>query len=207
MNERSCPKCNLPIIYKYNWSKTKANKNNSWCRKCSIKYWWDNRKREIHKRQCPICKKEIVYKKKFFKTRADREKRICSECYHKQNVSNETKKKMRISATKRIKQKRTKPYTNYNPNACEYFDKLNEINRWNLQHALNGGEIEVSGYFIDAYDRIKNIIVEYDEPHHYTIDGTLKEKDLKRQKEIITELKCKFFRFNEKQRILYKIKL
>lgn len=94
----------------------------------------------------------------------------------------------------------------YNPTACEYFDRLNKENKWNLQHALNGGEIKCKFYFLDSYDKNKNIVVEYDESHHYTSDGNLKEKDLKRQNEIINELRCKFFRFNEREQELYKVR-
>lgn len=89
--------------------------------------------------------------------------------------------------------------------ACEYFNKLNEHNQWNLQHALNGGEVRVIGYSLDAYDRDKNIVVEYDEPKHY-LNGKLREKDVLRQQRIITHLGCKFFRYNQKTKELYQVK-
>lgn len=34
-----------------------------------------------------------------------------------------------------------KPCINYSEKACKFIDKLNEERGWNLQHALNGGEI------------------------------------------------------------------
>jgi hypothetical protein len=40
-------------------------------------------------------------------------------------------------------------------------------------------------------------VIEWDEPHHYNIDGILKEKDTIRQKQIEECLKCKFFRVKE----------
>jgi hypothetical protein len=92
---------------------------------------------------------------------------------------------------------------NYNPIACEYFNKLNEEKGWNLQHALNGGEIDCIGYSLDAYDKEKNIVVEYDEIHHNL--PSIKEKDLIRQNRIINHLKCQFYRFNEKNDNLYQI--
>jgi len=85
----------------------------------------------------------------------------------------------------------------YNPKACEYFNKLNLENDWKLQHALNGGEIKVSGYWIDAYDKENNIVVEYDEKHHYDKSGNLKHKDVIRQERIIQHLNCNFFRYNQ----------
>jgi hypothetical protein len=83
---------------------------------------------------------------------------------------------------------------------------LSKENNWNLQHAKNGGEINIGtlGYFIDAYDKDKNIVVEYDEPRHYT-DGILNEKDVIRQNEIKTLLNCKFYRYDEKRNRLYQV--
>lgn len=92
---------------------------------------------------------------------------------------------------------------NYNPSACKYFDKLNRENGWNLQHALNGGEIRVIGYSLDAYDKKKNIVVEYDEPHHYYL-GELRSKDKIRQNRIVNHLKCEFYRYNESLQNLQK---
>ena len=95
----------------------------------------------------------------------------------------------------------------YNINACQYIDKLNEEKGWHLQHALNGGEIEVGGYFLDGYDKEKNIVFEYDETNHYSdvYNNVLKEKDVKRQKFLKTKLNCEFYRYNEKLGLLYKV--
>lgn len=126
--------------------------------------------------------------------------RICKES---------TRQKLRYAAIKSIEEGKLckgdswKPF--YNPKACEYFDKLNLENNWKLQHALNGGEIKISRYWIDAYDKEKNIVVEYDEKHHYKPDGSLNEKDILRQQRIIEYLKCRFFRYNENTRILTEI--
>jgi len=121
--------------------------------------------------------------------------------------TSETKRKMRLSKIDYILNKNGGICPMHNIRACEYFDKLSEEKNWNLQHALNGGEFYISklGYFIDAYDKNKNIVVEYDEPRHYSVKGDLKEKDIKRQIEIIEELNCDFYRFSEKNEILYKI--
>jgi len=109
--------------------------------------------------------------------------------------NSETLTKMRISTLNRIK--RQGGIITYNPKACEYFNKLNEENKWNLQHAMNGGEVDVIGYSLDSYDKNKNIVIEYDERSHYKITGELKEKDIKRMEEIKDYLKCEFWRYNE----------
>lgn len=94
---------------------------------------------------------------------------------------------------------------NYNSSACKYFDKLNQQNGWNLQHAMNGGEFYIKefGYWVDAYDKERNIVVEYDEPTHYKRDGSLKQKDIKRMDEIKQLLKCRFLRYNAIDKKLY----
>ena len=89
--------------------------------------------------------------------------------------------------------------TRYNKNACIYIDKLNQENNWNLQHAENGGEVQIAGYYLDGYDKNLNIAFEYDEPNHYKgkYKDQLKEKDIKRQNIIKAKLGCKFYRYNE----------
>ena len=96
----------------------------------------------------------------------------------------------------------------YNKNAIKFFDELSKKNSWNLQHAENGGEFYTGiGYWLDAYDKEKNIAVEYDEPAHYVDveNNILREKDLKRQKEIIDHLHCEFWRYNETTKVLWKV--
>lgn len=96
---------------------------------------------------------------------------------------------------------------NTSEKACVYIDRLNEQNHWNLQHAKNGGEIVVCGYYLDGYDKERNIVVEYDEPYHYidVYNNILREKDIKRQNEIIKEINPIFYRYNQKIDLLYKI--
>ena len=123
--------------------------------------------------------------------------------------SEESKEKTRISTIKYIESlpnyKGTK--ARYSHKACEYINKLNKNKNWNLQHAENGGEYSIIGYFVDGYDKDKNIVFEYDEPAHY-IDkenNILKDKDIKRQQNIISKLHCEFWRYNEYLDLLYKI--
>ena len=116
----------------------------------------------------------------------------------------ETKDKMRISAAKYF---HSKGGACYSKTACNYINELNKTYNWNLQHAENGGEIIISGYFLDGYDKDLNIAFEYDEPKHYkdVNNNILKEKDIKRQNEIISLLNCSFYRYNEKIQKLYKV--
>jgi hypothetical protein len=98
----------------------------------------------------------------------------------------------------------------YNSHAISVLEKIAKEKGWNLQHAENGGEFYTGiGYFVDAYDKEKNIVVEYDEKKHYddVENNILREKDLKRQKEIIEHLYCEFWRYNETTKCLWKVKI
>lgn len=103
---------------------------------------------------------------------------------------------IRISQIKKLGAAR-----NYNPVACKFMDEYGKQNGYYFQHAMNGGEIILSGYFVDGYDKEKSVVFEYDEPkHEYT---SQKLKDLKRQSNIIIKNNCKFIRYSEKYNKLY----
>lgn len=98
--------------------------------------------------------------------------------------SDETKRKMRISAIKYLEET-VGISPRYNKFACKFFDYLN--NKYNLkgQHAENGGEyfIKDLGYWLDYIDFENKIIIENNEKSHYKpkrIKKTkLKEKELR----------------------------
>ena len=122
--------------------------------------------------------------------------------------SEETRKKMRLNLKKYIETLTQQSFKcMYSKKGCEYINKLNEEKHWNLQHAENGGEVEIDGYWLDGYDKVLNIAFEYDEPKHYQDieNNILKEKDQYRQNYIINKLHCEFWRYNEKKKLLYKV--
>jgi hypothetical protein len=85
---------------------------------------------------------------------------------------------------------------NFNISACLLIEEYAKKNGYNFQHALNGGEyyVEELGYWLDGYDKEKNVVIEIDEDHHFDNNGNLKRKDIYRQKKIEKLLKCKFIR-------------
>jgi len=89
--------------------------------------------------------------------------------------------KIRLGAIKRIENTVGNIYPNFNPVACKIIDEYGKENGYNFQHAENGGEICIGGYFPDGVDKKKKTIIEIDEKHHFDINGNLKQKDLKRQ--------------------------
>jgi hypothetical protein len=117
-------------------------------------------------------------------------------------VLDETKRKLREVRVKELRGKFSVT-PNYNANACYYFDDLSKNKGWHLQHAMNGGEVTRCGYFLDAYDPINNVVVEYDEKKHRI--KRQKMRDEQKQKEIIAELGCRFYRYDEVSKTLTQV--
>lgn len=106
----------------------------------------------------------------------------------------ETKRILRERALEYIEKLHGKVCPRYNKKSIEIIEKYGEEHGYNFIHAENGGEYKVIGYFLDAYDPIKNVVLEIDERHHYDIHGNLKRRDIIRQEEIQKFLNCKFIR-------------
>jgi hypothetical protein len=118
----------------------------------------------------------------------------------------ETKVKIRESLIENFKKRNIS--SKYNPRACKFMDEINLKNDWDLQHALNGGEVVIAGYFLDGYDKNRGIIFEYDEPKHHL--AKKKEKDIARQNRILEHFKklgkeVKFYRYDERYNELYEV--
>ena len=121
--------------------------------------------------------------------------------------SSETKEKMRKSAMNYLKSMKNVKCPRYNKDSILYIDYINEKYGWNLQHAENGGEVEICGYYVDGYDKNRNIVFEYDEPRHYKNinESILYDKDIERQNTIIEKLNCEFYRYNVEKDYFYKV--
>lgn len=115
--------------------------------------------------------------------------------WYGRELDEEHRRKIRKSKTERLRNEDIQPQ--YNKRACEVFDKLNEMLDWNIQHAENGGEKYVDcGFWVDGYEPNLNLVIEYDESHHFRVNE-LREKDVKREQKIRSELDCKFVRIRE----------
>ena len=127
--------------------------------------------------------------------------------FNGKSLTEDTKEKIRISTVNYLQSLLGDTIARYNKKSIDYINNLNEINHWNLQHAENGGEVKIGGYFVDGYDKDLNIVFEYDEKRHYKdVDkNVLKDKDIKRQNFIINKIKCRFFRYNEELDLLYEV--
>jgi len=127
--------------------------------------------------------------------------RYCRHCPdYKQNQlgkphTEETKKKMRLSALEYIQQLKGQVVPRYNKDSITIIEDYGRMHNYNFMHAENGGEYFVKelGYFLDGYDPIKNIAIEVDEKRHFT-NNKLSAKDVERQKQIENLLGCTFVR-------------
>lgn len=194
--QRNCPTCNQTLHYKNSFQLNRANTKNSKCKRCVFKNRPISEKQKEFLRNSRIgCNNPMYGKKLSLTTRLKMS--LIRKGKPGKPLSESAKQKLRLYRANWVNEFAGGPQ--YNPTACKYFDELNKQNGWNLQHAENGGEYYVKelGYFLDAYDKQRNIVIEYDEPKHFTIEGNLKEKDIKRQEQITSLLKCKFLRYNE----------
>ena len=92
----------------------------------------------------------------------------------------------------------------YNKDACKLFDELNRLRGWNGLHAENGGEFYIDGYWLDYYEPVHNIVIEFDEPRHKIPSHA--EKDRIRQEHVTKQLGCRFYRIDAENITLEHIK-
>jgi len=136
--------------------------------KCGRKYTWTT-----YCRHCPDYRKSFLGK----------------------SHTEETKKKMRLSALNYLSQLKGQVIPRYNKDGIALIEDYGKKHGYNFMHAENGGEYFVKelGYFLDGYDPIKNIAIEIDERRHYS-NGSLTPKDVERQRQIENLLGCTFIR-------------
>ena len=218
--KKECIQCKSIYFLKH-YPKYIKNLNKP-CRKC----YCDNRKVNLEDltRKCPKCCNIITYGSRQSKDRAEKNGRPCRMCYFKyriigevwrENISKGTKKymnsippkerkelsrKMRVGMIKHIEENNGGCHPMVSKKACIFIDNFSYAYGYNFQHGLNGGEYKINelGYFVDGYDKERNVVIEYDEIHHFNVDGTLKQKDIIRMNDIKEILNCKFIRYNEK---------
>lgn len=209
---RSCPLCKSEITYLNRRNRTVCEKRGSVCKLCQNKIHSEKTKGKSLEELIGAEKSKKRRKKQSDATRGKpkpKEWIVKISGKNNPNFGRVWTEEERNIARKRMAKmliERKWVFRNYNPEACKYFDTLSIDAGWKLKHALNGGEETFIGYFVDAYDREKNIVVEYDEPAHYYADGTLKKIDIDRMIKIIDNTGCRFFRYNEQKKKLYECK-
>lgn len=109
-------------------------------------------------------------------------------------------KKMRVSAIKRVIEQGT--YVSYNKKSISIIEEYGKNAGLEFRHAENGGEFQIPNttFFVDGYDVVKNVVIEFDEKYHFT--EKQQNKDKQRQDMIGQILKCKFIRIDENNNII-----
>lgn len=182
---RKCPICNCDITYISYDGFVRAEKNNSKCVKCKYIFKRIEMPPMGWIKECPECKGLQKY-----------------TCQNSLRIAMERNTKCN-DCTKKICGKYL-PRA-YSPIACEFMNAYGKRNGYKFQHAICGGEYQVGRFFLDGYDKVNNVVFEYDEPYHYK-DGKLKDKDLERQAIILKFLNpSKFIRYNEQKKVLTEI--
>jgi len=182
---------------------TPWNKGKTWKKK-NLKYTIE----APYTRNCPSCSTPRTYSDKYTFTYAIKKNRKCNKCANKgkgfqsrnytYERTPEINQKSRVSHIKYIESCKGKCIPAYNKNSIPILEQVAlDLGITDLIHAENGGEFKVCGYFVDGYSPSKNIVLEYDEKHHYTSESILREKDIQRQAEIEEYLKCTFIRIKE----------
>lgn len=181
--ERVCSSCGKTMTYSCRKSYLICQKTNSRCKRCATK--------ESGKTKDKSYLNTEKYKKKI----SDALKVVRKT----NSYGDKFKEKCRENKLRQIQLQGTQ--RTYNPLACQFIDNINHEFGWNLQHAMNGGEIQIIGYSLDGYDKDKNIVFEYDEPKHRK--SVYMKKDRDRERRIINVLHpTKFVRYDEKEKVM-----
>lgn len=131
---------------------------------------------------------------------------VASKSFKGKHHTEATKAKLRRSTAEYL-QNNWSGRVRFSYRGCDYINQLNEKCGYNFQHALNGGEVVIDGFFLDGYDRNNNIAFEYDERRHYkdVINNVLIDKDIDRMRIIHEKTNCRFIRYNETIKCLYEV--
>ena len=118
---------------------------------------------------------------------------------HGEEKAKEIKFKIRKNVIKRIK-KNGGIFPGYNSNAIPILAEFDKLNNTKGIYATHPQEYEIKelGYFLDYVNFDLKLIIEIDEKHHFDKLGRLRERDVRRQKEIQRYYSdFKFLRFKD----------
>lgn len=203
--ERTCA-CGTLVCHKSHDGYLKAIKKNESCNSCKKTGHWLNRTHsEESKKKISSANKGKDYNKSRLgikESEEAKEKRSAllkgrEPGFVNKKHSSETKLKMRLKRIEDMDKKYPLGWTspNYNKKACELFEEINKEMGWNGQHAERVGEYKILGYFLDYYEPIHNVVIEFDEKTHEK--PKQKARDIEKQELVIAELGCKFYRIKE----------
>jgi len=202
--KRTC-QCGRIVVHRSYEAYLRSKKINT-CTKCIVRDHWIGKLHSVEsKSRISLANKGKDYNKSRLGVRESEETRRRKSIALKGNKSwlgrkhsDSTRQKMSEARAKLLLQRfgeehQISPW--YNKTACALFETINKFFGWNGQHAENGGEFYIGGYWLDYYEPFQNIVIEFDEPRHDI--PSVKEKDLIKQKYVTEQLKCKFIRIKQ----------
>jgi hypothetical protein len=198
---KNCPKCGKEQGYKRKSDLNSAIKRNVLCLSCSNKQKSQGENNPMYGKTHSKKTIQKIKEKRKEQTFNDETRKKMSEsrikhlkeynAWNDRTHTDESRKKMRLSHIDYISKMKGQMFPKYNVDSIPIIEEYGKEHGYNFQHAENGGEyyIEELGYWVDAYDKEKNVVLEIDEPRHkyYQNDDT-------REKEIKDLLGCKFLR-------------
>lgn len=196
MYVRNCKNCGREIIHKDEKNLKRAIRLDKICLYCSnkIKSTGENNgmfgksHSEESKQKIKEKRKLQVFSEEDIEKMSIAGKKRCEEYNHwlGRKHKSETIDKLRVIHSKKIINNKWHP--SFNITACNIIENYGKKYGYNFQHAMNGGEyfIKELGYWVDGYDKEKNVVIEYYETgHKYYI-----EKDEIRIQNIKNHLNC-----------------
>jgi hypothetical protein len=226
--KRNCPKCNIELTTPNKYYYISAIEKNTPCLSCSLKGkpFSEEHKKNLSKNHADVNgdnnpfkgkkhKKESIDKMldtrdkhpTWRKNSSERMKHIRKSYWGDNNPMNnpESVAKIRLKRIDEIKLKNKGQISpNYSKVSIPIIEQYGIDNNYKFQHAENGGELYIKefGYWVDGYGKDNNVVIEYDESHHFVSNGVMEgeytKRDLRRQRDIQNLLKCKFIRIDYK---------
>ena len=200
-HKRNCPKCGKLVYHTTDHILKQSIKQNRLCKKCSNALTNEKKKgiplSKAFRRKISICKTGVKHseshrlnesksQKKRYENSSERVKTsiLVKNAMHRQDVRK--KHITALSETKFLGK----------PVDRGQVDMLNKWNRLGFDFQVNYQiKTDLDLFYIDGYDKEKNVVMEYDSKYHFYRGQ--QEKDLIRQNKIIDILKPrKFWRYN-----------
>ena len=189
---RNCPECGCVMYYRFYSGLYRANIKNSLCNVCAHTGTRNGFYKKTHSESVKKLmseKKEGYIPWQHFKN-PDEIKKKLSERFtgsnnpmfgkggelnsffgKKHTDASRTKIRLcRVNYISNAKFNGNQYYPSYNTSSIPILEaKAKELGITDLQHAENGGEFYIKelGYWVDGYSKEKNIVIEYDEKHHF----------------------------------------
>ncbi len=179
---RICPDCSKTIQYSTYRVYWKACTHNSRCRSCFYKSLVGHTTSEETRKKIGEANKIALLGNippNKGKTMSEEQKRLLSKIHAGKKMSNECKKKHRINNLKRHASLGIP--LNEDIGAREFIFEFNKKHGYSLKPKY----FFDLGYIADGYDVQQHIWLEFDPPHHFYVDGSLKSCDITRQNNII----------------------